>query len=154
MSRQLSWKTYFLSTRQILGILVNTLAADDEFPVLNKDNLMIPIQSQLSQKQRNFCQFLTAFLKYGLNFEYFEKQDDPNRFCISDITDSENSRSNMVNVPKHCWNLHHSILIKFTNQCQRNWVRKSLSYWHAESWDCLLTHWLPMTSVLFLIETI
>ena len=90
MSRQLSWKTSFLSTRQILGILVNTLAADDEFPFLNKDNLMIPIQSQLSQKQRNFCQFLTAFLKYGLNFEYFEKQDDPNRFCISEITDSEN----------------------------------------------------------------
>ena len=83
-------------------MLVNALAADDKFPVLNKDNLMIPIQSQLSQKQRTFSQFLAAFLKYRLNFEYFEKQDDPNRFCISDITDSENSRSNMVNVPKHC----------------------------------------------------
>ena len=71
-------------------MLVNALAADDKFPVLNKDNLMIPIQSQLSQKQRTFSQFLAAFLKYRLNFEYFEKKDDPNRFCISEITDSEN----------------------------------------------------------------
>ena len=45
---------------------------------------------QLSQKQITFPQFFAAFLKSILNFERFEKKDDPHRFCISEITDSEN----------------------------------------------------------------
>ena len=45
---------------------------------------------QLSQKQKTSSQFLAAFLKSRLNFEYFEQKDDPHRFCISQITDSEN----------------------------------------------------------------
>ena len=52
--------------------------------------------------------------------------------------------SSMVNVPKHCWNLHHSIFIIFIDPCITNSVPKSLSYWHAKCWDCLLTHLLPM----------
>ena len=51
---------------------------------------MILIQMQLSQKQRKFSQYFTVFLKSTLNFEYFEQKDDRHRFCISDITDSEN----------------------------------------------------------------
>ena len=45
---------------------------------------------QLLQTQKTFSRFLSAFLKSTLNFEYFEKKDDPHRFCISEITDSEN----------------------------------------------------------------
>ena len=45
---------------------------------------------QLSQKQITFSQFYAAFWKSGLNFECFEKKDDPDSFCISKITDSEN----------------------------------------------------------------
>ena len=45
---------------------------------------------QLSQKQKTFSEFLAPFLKSILNFEYFEKKEDPHRFCISEITDSEN----------------------------------------------------------------
>ena len=41
-----------LLTCQILGLLVNTLAADEKNPVLNRDNLTIPIQMQLSQKEK------------------------------------------------------------------------------------------------------
>ena len=36
-----------------------------------------------------FSQFFSAFLKSILNFESFEKEDDPHSSCISDITDSE-----------------------------------------------------------------
>ena len=61
---------------------------------------------------------------------------------------------NIINVPKHCWSPHQSTFIIFLNHCRGNWVGKSLSYWYAKSWDCLLTHWLPMKSILFLIETI
>ena len=96
---QFSWKKAFLLTCQILGLLVNTLAADEKYPVLNRDNLTIPIEMQLSQKQKTFSEFLAAFLKSWLNFEYFEKKDDPHRFCISEITDSENSHINVSKVP-------------------------------------------------------
>ena len=66
------------------------MAADEKYPVLNRDNLTISVQMQLSQKQKTFSEFLAAFLKSRLNFEYFEKKGDPHRFCISEITDSEN----------------------------------------------------------------
>ena len=54
LPRKLSWKKSLLLTGHILGLLVNTLAADEKYPVLNRDNLMILIKMQLSQKQRNF----------------------------------------------------------------------------------------------------
>ena len=44
VSSHLTWKKYQLLTREILGLLVNTLAADDNYPVLNRGNLPIPIQ--------------------------------------------------------------------------------------------------------------
>ena len=75
---------------EILGLLVNTLATDEKYPVLNRDNLTIPIQMQLSQKQKTFSEFFAAFLKFRVNFEYFEKKDDPHRFFIFEVTDSEN----------------------------------------------------------------
>ena len=42
---------------------------------------------QLTQKQKAFSEFFCAFLKSTSNFEYFEKKDDPQSFCISAITD-------------------------------------------------------------------
>ena len=74
----------------MLGLLVNTLDADHKYPVLNTDNLTIPIQIQLSQKQNTFSQLLTRIMKSRLNFKYFQKKDDSHRFCISDIMDLEN----------------------------------------------------------------
>ena len=75
---------------QFLGPLLNTLASNEKYPVLNRENLTIPIQMQLSQKQKTFSEFLAAFLKSCLNFKYSEEKDDPHRFCIYEITDSEN----------------------------------------------------------------
>ena len=34
------------------------------------------------------------------------------------------STSNMVNMPKHSWNLHHTPFMKFTDHCQVDWVGK------------------------------
>ena len=45
---------------------------------------------QLPRKQKTFSEFFPAFLKSRLNFKYFEKKDDPNEFCSSEIRDSEN----------------------------------------------------------------
>ena len=71
-------------------MLVNTLATDEKYPVLNRPNLTIPIQMQLSKKQKNFSGFIPELFKARLNFEHFEKEDDCHRFFISEITDSEN----------------------------------------------------------------
>ena len=87
----MSWKVSLLLTFQILGLLFNTSPAGEKYPVLNRDNLTIPIQMLLSQKQKTFAQFFAAFLKLGLNFIYFGTMYDPHRFCISEITDSENA---------------------------------------------------------------
>ena len=71
-------------------LLINTLRVDGKYPVLNKDNLTIPIQMQLSQKQKTISEFCAAFLKYSWNFERDEKKGDPHIFCVSEIMDSEN----------------------------------------------------------------
>ena len=90
LSSQLSWKKCLFLTCQILGLLFNTLAADEKNPVLNRYNLTKPIQRQLSYKQRNFFKSFAAFLKSRLNFIYFEKKHHPHRFFISEITNSKN----------------------------------------------------------------
>ena len=66
------------------------MAADEKYPVLNRDNLTIPIQMQLSLRQETLSSVFSALIRFKLSFQYFEKKDDPQRFCISDITDSEN----------------------------------------------------------------
>ena len=74
--------------------------------------------------------------------------------CLKSHLSEDPPTSNMVNFQKHCCNLHHTTFIIFVYNCLGKWVAKSLSYWHAKSWYCLLTHWMSMTKVLFLIETI
>ena len=75
---------------KILRPLVNTLSEDDKYCLLYKDNLLQTLQILLSQKQNTFSQFFSAFLKSTLNFEHFQKKDDPHSRYISQITVSEN----------------------------------------------------------------
>ena len=39
--------------------------------------------------KKTFSQFFSAFSKYRLNFEHFQKKDHPHSRCVSEITDSE-----------------------------------------------------------------
>ena len=52
------------------------MTADDQYSLLNRDNLTQPIGTQLFQKQKDFSQFFLAFLKSTLNFEHLQKKDD------------------------------------------------------------------------------
>ena len=103
---RLSWKKSLLLTCKISLLFLNTLAGNEKYAVLNRDNLPIPIQVKLSQRQKRFPQSLPAFsfLKSGLNFEYFEKKYHPHRFCISETTDSENAVIEMSE--KFRWRRH------------------------------------------------
>ena len=58
-------------------MFVNTLTADDKYSPVSRDNLTQPIRTQLSQKQQAFPEFFLKFLKSTLNFEHFQKKDDP-----------------------------------------------------------------------------
>ena len=59
------------------------------FSDLNRDNLTQPIRTPLSQKHKAFSEFFIAFSKCTLNFEHFEKKDDPRNLFIFEITHSE-----------------------------------------------------------------
>ena len=87
LARKLCSKKSLLLAWKILGLLVNTLAADEKYPVLHRDNLTIPIQMQISQKQKTFAEFFASNFKSRLNFKHFFKKDDSHRFCIFEVTD-------------------------------------------------------------------
>ena len=70
-------------------MFVNTLTADDKYSLLNRDNLTQPIRTPLSQNNKAFSQFFLEFSKSTLNFEHFQKKDDPRSLFISEITHSE-----------------------------------------------------------------
>ena len=55
-------------------LFVNTLTPDDKYFLLTRDNLIQPIQMELSQKKKLFSQFFFAFSKSTLNFEHFQKK--------------------------------------------------------------------------------
>ena len=65
-----------LVIQKILRLFVSTLTVKDKHYLLKRDNLPQPIQMQLCQKQKNFCQFFFAFLKSILNFKHLTKKDD------------------------------------------------------------------------------
>ena len=58
-------------------MFVNTLNADDKYSLLNRDKLTQPIRTPLSQKHTGSSEFFLAFSKSTLNFEHFQKEDDP-----------------------------------------------------------------------------
>ena len=60
------------------------------YPVLNRDNLIIPIQMQLSYKKKKIFPIFAVFLKSRLKCEHLEQKDHPHSFCSSEIRDSKN----------------------------------------------------------------
>ena len=66
-----------LVIRKISRLFPSTLSSDGKYSLLNRDNLTRPIQMHLPQKQKSYSEFFSAFLKSTLNFEYFQKKDDP-----------------------------------------------------------------------------
>ena len=65
------------------------MTAGDKHYMLNRDNLMQPIQMELSQEQKTFSELFFAFLKSVLNFKHLPKKDDPHSGCISGNTGSK-----------------------------------------------------------------
>ena len=43
----------------------------------------------ISQKQKLFSEFLKGYLKCTLNFDHFQKKEDPHSRCVFEITETE-----------------------------------------------------------------
>ena len=65
------------------------MSAVDKCSLPNRDNLMQPIDMQLSQKLKTFSRFFPAFSKSSLNFEHFQKKDDAHSLFICGATACE-----------------------------------------------------------------
>ena len=65
------------------------MSAVDKCSLPNRDNLMQPIDMQLSQKLNTFSRFFPALSKSSLNFEHFQKKDDAHSLFICGATACE-----------------------------------------------------------------
>ena len=74
---------------EILGLFVNTLTDVGKYSLLYRDNLTQQIRLLLSRKPKTFSLLSSEILKPTLNFEHFQKNDDPHSRCSSQITVSE-----------------------------------------------------------------
>ena len=63
---------------KILSLFLNTFTVNDKHYLRKRENLTQPIQMQLSEKEKTFCQFfiLFLFLKSILNFKHLPTKDD------------------------------------------------------------------------------
>ena len=66
-----------LDTWKFFRPFLNTLTANDKYSFNSKDKWMQKIQMHLSQKQKYFSEFFSPFFEPALNFENFQKKDDP-----------------------------------------------------------------------------
>ena len=71
---------------KILGLLVNTLTDDDKYYLLYTDNLPQQIHILSSQKPKTFSRLSSEIFIPTLNYEHFQKKDDPHSRCSSQIT--------------------------------------------------------------------
>ena len=96
--RQLSHKKSLLLICKIWRLFINTLSADGEYYLFNRDNLTEPIHMQVYRKQKTFSRFFFAFLKSNLNFEHFQKKK---MSLIADVFPKLRTQKNLVwSMPK------------------------------------------------------
>ena len=89
-----------------------------------------------------------------MNFRYYGPPKTWLDKCLKTPIWDDPSRGNVANGLKHWFNLNGSFFTIFIDQCEGNWVGKSRSWGYLKFQGLLFKHWLLMTSILFLVETI
>ena len=59
-----------LALGEVLGVFVNILTADDNYPFQDCQNLQLPIQMQLSEKWKTFSELFVTLLESTSNFKH------------------------------------------------------------------------------------
>ena len=82
----LNKKEFLLLESQTFWLLVNTLAVDHDYSCSSRENLLLPIQIQLSKKHilRTFYRIFEIYIEYWT----FEKKMLASEFSISEIIDT------------------------------------------------------------------
>ena len=65
---------WLLETWKFFSRFFNTLTAADKYSLISRDNWMQTIQMHLSQKQKIFFEFFSAFFESTLIYEHFQKR--------------------------------------------------------------------------------
>ena len=60
----------------MLGVFVNKLTDDENYPFWDSGDSQFPIESHLSEKQNIFSQFFVPLMEISLNFKHFRRKDD------------------------------------------------------------------------------
>ena len=92
----MSWTKSAVVGSEILTLFVNTLTTDDKYSRRNMLNFTKQLEALLPRKQKTFSGLFLAFLKYALNLEHLEKEDEYSSLVIFGIFDSE--RGGYLNV--------------------------------------------------------
>ena len=147
LCREFNWKKSLLVICKLLRMFVKILTADDKYSLLNRNIWRTPFQMQLSQKQKIFSQFVSAFLKCWLNFEQFKtkmtliadvfpKLRIP-KSKVKKISKKSSFRGTIEKQhekkTKYPRKLNPTAFTRFIDHCEVNWVGKSVSYWYAKS---------------------
>ena len=74
---------------EILEVFVNTFTADAKYPVQDCENLLLPIEMQLSEEPNGFSEIFVPVLESTSKFKHSEKKDDCQSESISKFTDCE-----------------------------------------------------------------
>ena len=72
--RDMSCKVSPIVKFEIFRLSVNTLIADDKYPVRDCENIQFSIQMQLCQKRNTFSQYFVLLGEFTANFKRFEKK--------------------------------------------------------------------------------
>ena len=138
---QVGSKKPLLVIHKIQRLFVNTLTPDDKHYLLNGDILAQRIQMHLSQKQKTFSAFFSAFLKSILNYKDLRKKRCPSYLmyfgyyrlrktwldnCLKSRISEDPQTDNMENGSKQFWNLKDSTFTIFINHCECSCIGKSL----------------------------
>ena len=63
-----------LDTWKFFTAFLNKLIANGKYSLISRDKWRQTIQMHLSQKQKSFSQFFSAFFESALNLEHFQKK--------------------------------------------------------------------------------
>ena len=66
---------------------------------------------------------------------------------LKGLASAHDSVINVLTGSKHCWSQHGTTIFLLFHEFEINWVGKSLPESQLKSSYCLLTRWLPMTSI-------
>ena len=118
-----------------MRLFVNILTPNDKYSRSKSECLTQPIQMKLSQNQKIFSWFFSAFPKSTWKLEYFEKKKWDSEFicfwnyrlqkaeirkCPKSAPSEQLCTVNMLKRPKHFLNLQSSIFLMFFDTLKEN----------------------------------